>query len=95
MLKNKQMGKHVKLKILFSKLIFYITIHIKYQIQNNLTEGRLIKYMTLFLREVVMPMPVPTGHCHVMYYQGDKKYPCLVGIGQPILGTCKFSSITI
>ena len=56
MLKNKQMGKYVELKILFSKLIFYITIHTKYQIQNNLGEGRLIKHMTLFLMEVVMPI---------------------------------------
>ena len=24
--------------------------------------------------------PVPPGLCHVMYYHGDKKYPCLLGI---------------
>ena len=25
--------------------------------------------------------PVPTRLCHVIYYHGDKKYPCVVGIG--------------
>ena len=25
--------------------------------------------------------PIPTRLCHVIYCQGDKKYPCLVGIG--------------
>ena len=51
---KKQMGQHVKLEILFSKLIFYITIHIKYQIQNNLTEGR--------LNQVYDPIPYGSYH---------------------------------
>ena len=28
--------------------------------------------------------PSPTRFCHVMYYHGDKSYPCLVGIGSNI-----------
>ena len=25
--------------------------------------------------------PIPTRICHVIYWCGDKSYPCLVGIG--------------
>jgi hypothetical protein len=33
-------------------------------------------------REIKMLLdPIPTILCHVIYYCGDKSYPCLVGIG--------------
>ena len=35
-----------------------------------------------------------TSLCHVTYYHGNKKYPCLVGIGLKLTSTKKLTNLT-
>ena len=36
---------------------------------------------SMYVRILDIFSPFPTSLCHVIYYHGDKKIPCLVGIG--------------
>ena len=38
-------------------------------------------FVIQFSQFIIVFNPIPSRLCHVMYYHGNKKYPCLVGIG--------------
>ena len=58
------------------------TIAVRGHSKNTLTKGN---KNWLFLSISYNFDPVPTRLCHVIYYRGDKKYPCQAGIGLKVI----------